>query len=226
VLKRLLLILGACILLSAGSGCAVGMWTADRANDFVDMFGVRLSGNMGIGLEANVRATEVFQTGLGWSEKYVVGFKGRDYGVYKEQSYSLPFVPSDWVPWVYPSPFGTERSVNREPVNGTFKPVNSSRQVFFGAPSDIVFVESQEETKYERHYDEVGFSAYALMVGIEAEVRLLEVLDFAVGMVTFGIADIMSDDLFLKEYMEKNKSSRPKKVPRPIPKTVPKKTSP
>lgn len=225
VSRILLFALGAVILTSAGSGCALGMWAADRSNDFIDMFGLRVCGNMGLGLEVNARATELFQTGLGWSEKYCIGFKGRDVGAYLEQSYSLPFIASDWLPWAYPSPFGSERCVKREAQGGTFPDVSVSRQVFCGAPSDVAFGRKGEKTKYDRRYDEVGFSAYAVMIGVEAEVRLLEVLDFALGMATFGLVDIMGDD-WLQQPPEVRATwwkKKPKKVPL---KKEPEKTQP
>lgn len=220
MLRILAVFLAAGMVLVLGSGCVLGTYAVDRANDFVDMFGFRVSGNMGFGLEANVRATELFQTGLGWSDKYVVGFKGRDIGTYKEQSYTLPFIPSDWFPWIYPTPFAVDRSVEREAIAGTFKRVNCSRHVFCGAPSDVAFVKKEEATKYDRRYDEVGFSVFAIMFGVEAEVRLLEVLDFVLGI--FAI-DPMKDDK-LRETLRARKAAAPKKPPaRTTPLSTPKK---
>jgi hypothetical protein len=225
VSRLLLFALGAVILMSVGSGCALGMWAADRSNDFIDMFGLRVCGNLGLGLEANVRATEAFQTGLGWSEKYCIGFKGRDVGVYLEQSYSLPFMPSDWLPWIYPSPFGSERCLKREKQGGTFPDVSVSRQVFFGVPSDVAFGRKGEKTNYDRRYDEVGVSAYAVMVGVEFEVRLLEVLDFALGMATFGLVDVMGDD-WLKQPPEVRATWWKKTPKKAAPKRTPEKKEP
>ena len=57
------------------------------------------------------------------------------------------------------------------------------------------FSKKGEATKYDRRPDEVGFSVYALVVGLEAEVRLLEVLDFVLGIFTI---DPMKDDRLRK----------------------------
>jgi hypothetical protein len=189
------------------------------------MFGIRVSGNLGLGLEANVRATELIQTGFGWSEKYVVGLYGREAGAYLEQSYSLPFIASDWFPWIFPVPFGYERGVRRKVLAGNFPDVDVNRQVSWIAPvvSDIGFTKREKHTPYDRRWDDIGFSVYAGMVGVEAEVRVREVFDFILGL--FAI-DFMKDDhlrTFLKEQKEAAKKRPKKLVPRRT--TAPKKTT-
>jgi hypothetical protein len=232
-----MLVLVSGLVLVLGSGCVYFM---DRGNDFVDMFGVRLTGNFGWGLEANVRATELFQTGIGWSEKYAIGFNGRHYGTYKEQSYTLPFTPSDWVPWIYPTPIANARAVKREPILGNFPAIDSSRHIWLGYPSDVAFTKDGEPTKYDRRYDEIGFSVYALIIGVEAEVRLVEIFDFVLGIFTI---DMMGDDQLRKpkqpkkEYGTKNpavkklidkkeQDKKPEKKAPSLPKKPPAKTGP
>ncbi len=191
MLKVLVVVIGGGLLLALGSGCVLGTYAVDRTNDFVDMFGVRVSANLGIGLEANVRATELFQTGAGWSEKFAIGFKGRHYGVYEEKTRTSPFIETDWFPVIYPTPFALDRRVWRHGLKGNFPDIDISRQMFLGCSSDIPFTKDGTVTDYDRRYDEVGFSVYLGMVGVDAEVRLLEVLDFVLGFFTI---DPMGDD--------------------------------
>lgn len=219
--RILLVIFGSVVLLSAGSGCAFGHYWMDRGNDLVDMFGLRVSGNLGFGLEANVRATEFFQTGIGWSEKYVIGISGREFGCYLEQSYSMPFTPSDWVPWIYPTPFGFERGIKRTPIFGNFPEVGVERQVSFlpsyGSKyrivSDVPWA-GRKKTSYDRWGGDIGFSACAgflVVAGVEAEVRLHEVFDFILGWFTI---DFMKDDKmrkYIRGELEKPAEKAPEK---------------
>lgn len=206
--RILLLILGAAVFfstLAAGSGCAVGHYWMDRGNDFADMFGLRVCGNLGGGLEANVRVTEFIQTGFGWSEKYVVGTSGREFGAYLEQSYSLFFIPSDWVPWIYPTPFGFKRGIKRTAISGNFPPIDVDRQVSI-IPSygkkysvlwDVGFTKRDKKTRYDRRWDDIGFSVCAgfpVVVGIEFEIRLREVIDFIFGWFVAPDLILMKDD--------------------------------
>jgi hypothetical protein len=186
---------GADLAPSAKAGGA-GVYFKDRGNDFVDIFG--LSFTFGIGVLANVRATQIVQAGGLWFNGSRAGFVGREYGTWSESSIEMGF------PGMY------LRDLQLVPQSGSAKLVNTARgQSWFfqfcgeeGVPYD---------EGYDRKFWQVGATVHAGVVGVDFSINLAEFLDFLLG---WFALDISRDDTANRP-PEKKEADRPPVPPVP-----------
>jgi len=154
----------------------VGIYFRDRGNDFIDVFG--MSFYFGLGVVANVRATQFLQAGGLWFNGSRVGFIGREYGSWAQSSLELGF-PGMYV-----------RDIQMVPQGGSATIVNTARgqSWFFHLLGDegIAF-----DSGYDRKTWQVGVTGVAGLVGIDFSVNLQELLDFLLG---WFAVDICRDD--------------------------------
>jgi len=187
-MRRAVCLILACLMLT---GCAVSEgrkdapgWMAARGADFMDIFGVRIAVGAGLGLY--VRATEYVQLGVikkGASDAdmpspreaearafpfVVVGNVGRYGGVWSERSTEV-MLPG----WS-----------NRDAVLTAESSPPIQRRVIAGYVS--------QHGEYDNWRGAFGLGAHLLLVGVEAEVRPFEVLDFLAGLAGY---DPSGDDL-------------------------------
>jgi len=154
--------------------------------DVIDV--VNVSVGTGPGLQANVHATRYAQLGAGGSVTTKEGLIGRQIGCWHEDRYetsmaciSAEFIKHEPAKWV-----------------GVFvKPINA----VVGPKSWEVKSDKKDEKldpkvlNAKRDLLGVGASAHALLVAVEAEVRLTEIADAVVGLLTVGFVDIRKDDI-------------------------------
>jgi len=153
----------------------VGTYFKDRLNDFVDIFSLSLS--LGIGVQANVRVTQIVEAGgLFWGGSKF-GFIGRQGGAWEET------VAEFGMPGFY------IRSVQITPASGNIEPANTERGQslwIFCGDEGIPY-----DSGYDRKFWQVGATAHAGLVGLDFSVNLKELFDFLLGWTTL---DISNDD--------------------------------
>lgn len=180
----------------------VSGWTEARGADLMDIFGLRIA--VGPGLGATVRVTEALQFGymaMGQAElslpspkgvslrgfpAVVFGMRGRYGGIWYESSQEL------MLPGFSSRDYGArtvhDRPIQREVISGYVTP----------------------HGQHDNWQYEIGLGAHFLAVGVQAEVRLLEALDFLAGLLSFdpagddlpGLAEAeadVHDDSFMEE---------------------------
>ena len=76
------------------SGCSPGVYLADRGRDFADCF--QANAGVGLGLAANVKATDLATVYVGGANNRKFGIVGRKIGTWREMEYGFP-VRAIWV---------------------------------------------------------------------------------------------------------------------------------
>jgi hypothetical protein len=171
-----------------------GIYFKDRGNDFVDIFS--MSFYFGLGVVANVRATQFLQAGGLWFNGSRVGFIGREYGSWAQSSMELGF-PGMYI-----------RDIQMKPQGGNAKVVNTAR-----GQSWIFHLLGDEDKPFDSGYDrkvwQVGATGVAGLVGIDFSVNLEELLDFLLGWFSMDISRDDTKSRLPKDNPRRNSNSRP-----------------
>jgi hypothetical protein len=181
-MRKISLALVAVVLLS---GCAgFGTYMKDRGNDFLDCFGARFSG--GLGLLFNVRATQELQLGVGLMYVSEYGFIGRkpyDWrgNLMGEIGLPLLFYMRSYV-W----------GGLIEPKGGDTKGIMYTIPQDEKGPCSI----AEFDRDWDRQFFDIGFTVHALVLGVNFEFRTKEFADFLLGW--FGV-DFAGDDTKAEE---------------------------
>ena len=194
------------LLLPLLAGCAgtagsrdVGGWFTARGADFMDIFGLRIG--VGIGLGAYVRATEWVQLGMMWrgpSETSLVGASGS----VRTEGFKVRGVPCAMFGTIgrygglwseYSHEVMLPAYTNRRDVVPPIK-----REAFAGVVPPDGLADDWEAS--------FGAGVHAVVVGLEAEVRPLQLLDFLAGLLGY---DPSGDDVPVLEPGEAGRSRAP-----------------
>ena len=190
----LLALLPACV---GGTGRRdVGSWMEARGADFMDMVGVRVG--VGVGLGVYVRATEWLQLGFmrrGPTETSLVGGSG----TVREESFRVRGVPC--------AMFGTigrygglwtesTREVMLPGYSNRFDVVSPIRREIIAGVVPLDGLADDWEASF-------GLGVHAIVLGLEAEVRPLQIVDFIAGLLGY---DPAGDDV---PVLESGESPRP-----------------
>lgn len=157
-------------------GSKVGAWFGDRGLDLADVGKVDLEFGRGFGVNAHL--TELLQAGIGWWDGSSAGWRGRAFGVWEENRDHMGLGPFYWV------------DVDRKPSWGT---TTLFEQEYSYNNWDLF--EEAGNKAIDHDWTEVGANVQLLAVGAQVAVSPIEIVDFAVGFVSFGLFDIMSDDI-------------------------------
>jgi hypothetical protein len=187
--RALLLLLPLLSMLGACAGPAgrrdVGGWFTARGADFMDVLGLRIG--VGIGLGAYVRATEWVQLGMMWrgpSETSLVGASGS----VRTEGFQVRGVPCAMMGTIgrygglwseYSREVMLPGYTNRRDV---VPPIR--REVFAGVVPPDGLADDWEAS--------FGIGVHAVVLGLEAEVRPLQFLDFLAGLLGY---DPSGDDV-------------------------------
>ena len=152
-----------------------GVYFRDRGNDFVDIFSLSLS--LGLGIQANVRATQAIQAGGLFFGGTRFGFIGREGGGWSETVTEMG-IPGFYI-----------RSVEIMHGSGNISPLKTERGQSiwqFLGDTGVPYDEG-----YDRKFWQVGATVHAGLIGVDFSLNLKELLDFFLGWVAI---DISRDD--------------------------------
>ncbi len=145
-----------------------------RMYDFMDVFGFSMM--FGVGLDVNVRATQLVQLGGGIYESRRLGFIGRFCGWWRESR------TEGGVTVAYGQRL--TRSEMEGPIRKYFP------NDFYPRPETLNMAGAKDRTA-----DEIGATVFAFIFGVDAFVRPVELIDFVCGWFT---VDFKDDDYDLK----------------------------
>lgn len=226
------------------SGCChFDAYALDRGNDFVDIFTLKAGG--GLGIHSGFNLGGLINVCAGISKTFRAGFEGRRYVREEHILMGAPFynfiVPvvsifrGDFMRYDNPA-LGTVSVVMsvfstgadkiytnpKKPmplIHGFGQFSSADTELWFYSWGQYLGLNEPVENPLSRGWRDYDLRVYAcFFVAVEAGINPVELLDFLVGLVGF---DIMDDDNFMKERLEKVREKREAQTREPTPQAKP-----
>ncbi len=143
----------------------------DRVLDFWDIFGFKF--HVGEGLLVHGRVTKFGQAGIGMCSGTKLGFKGRELGYWHEDRAEFGV-----------SIFYINRSKKTPLICNTYMFDAEKRAARTSSATDLDLYRNDD-----RHWASCGANVFVGFIGIDVDVRIKEIFDFLVGIVTLDISE-------------------------------------